>query len=291
MCKIIEFFKRYFIRIKKILKYSFLSSTSVLTFCLIFISDDLILNIEEKVIKVDWMLKIGKEYKPLFYKSIFFIFVFLVTSIIFILYYLLRKRIIIKDKNYTVEIKYGDLFDIKNCIPVVNSDECFTSKIGNAQGDIKKSSVYGQYLSKHRELNILNLIKSNGIKPERGRSKYKNQVCYKPGTILCNDDALILAFARLDEDGCAMFESLDDYMSTLSFMWKEIKSKHGDTNVAIPLLGSGRTTINGVKLSRQEILDYFILSYKMSQYKLQRDYKLIICCYKSEIVFDNISVI
>ena len=74
-------------------------------------------------------------------------------------------------------------------------------------------------------------------------------------------------------------------------MWQEIRAKHGDRDVAISVLGSGRTTINGASLSKQDILDYFILSYKLSLHKLQRNYKLIICCERGKISLDNIKVI
>ena len=285
------FIKKHCKRIMNICKYSFCVSVTILTFCVMFINDEFILKKEEDFVKLNWLLNIDKDYKPFFYKLFFFIFIFLIFAIGLTFYYALRIKRKINGIDYSVEIRYSDVFSIKNCIPVVNSDECFTSKLGDAPGDIKPSSTFGQYLLKHQDLDMLKIIKKNQIKPEDTRSKFKNQVCYKPGTILYNDDALILAFARLDNNGCAEFKSLEDYMNCLSYMWQEIKSKHGDRNVAISVLGSGRTKICGVALSKQEILDYLILSYKLSYYKLQRNYKLIICCDRDSISLDNIRII
>lgn len=291
MNRIFNFFKKYWNRIKKIIKYSAITTTSIFTFGLIFISDELILNKEKDFIKCDWMLKIDSTYKPLFYKSMIFICIFLILLIGFTIYYVFRFKIKISGNDYLIEIRYGDIFKIKNSIPVVHSDECLSSHLGEAPGDIKRSSIYGQYLQCHENLNILEIIAKNNVKPERARSKYNNQQCYRLGTILYNEDALILAFARLNKDGCAEFDSLEDYMNCLSYMWQEIRAKHGDKDVAISVLGSGRTKINGVSLSKQEIFDYFILSYKISLNKLQRNYKLIICCEREEISLDNIKVI
>lgn len=285
------FFEKYWNRIKKIIKYSLFASTSILTFILIFVSDEMIIDKEKDFIRIDWMLKIENTYKPLFYKLLCFIIIFILIVFGYVIFYVARHKVKIRGNDYYVEIRYSDLFDIKNSIPVVNSDECFSSKLGDAPGEIKVSSIYGQYLLKNPSLDIDEIINKNDIRPERSHSDYNNQKCYTPGTILYNSDALILAFARLDKNGCAKFHSLEDYMSCLSYMWQEIRSKHGDKDVAIPILGSGRTKIDGVSLSKQEILDYFILSYKLSCYKLQRNYKLIICCNRGEVLLDNIKSI
>lgn len=277
-------------RIFKIIKNSFFVSTSILTFFLIFISDELILK-KEKDIKIEWLKWIhtkSDDIKPLLYKLVCFLIIFVLLALInFLYYYVIRRKVKVKGKDYNIEIRYGDIFKCKNCLPVVNSDECFSSNVGVNPGDIKKKSVFGQYLLLHKDLNINTLINSNKIKHEKAHSKYNNKICYKPGTVLNNKDALIVAFARLDEDGNAFFNSLEDYFNCLLFMWKQIKP-YGDKDIVIPVLGSGRTTIKGVSLTKQEILDYFIMSYMLSCNKKQRDNRLIICCNKKDISLDKI---
>ena len=189
------------------------------------------------------------------------------------------NHILLKNKNYVIEIKYGDILEENNCKRVISFDECFTTKIGENPEDIRIGSICGQYLQKNNNLDIKGLIKKYDIKSSSKPSKYKKQVCYIPGTIIPNEDDLLMAFTKLDSNGLGVM-SYDEYMNCLNLLWKEINKYHGEKNVCIPILGSYIVRFKDVQLTQQELLDIIIGSYKLSKYKLNNSFKLIICCKK-----------
>lgn len=111
-----------------------------------------------------------------------------------------RKIVTIEDENYSIQIGYGDLFDVNDGKVVINFDECYTTKVGTSPSDIKKDSVCGQYLGKYPIESIQTLITNTGIKPEKGKSQYKEKEKYKPGTIIPNGKYLLMAFTKLDAE-------------------------------------------------------------------------------------------
>ena len=74
----------------------------------------------------------------------------------------------------------------------------------------------------------------------------------------------------------------DEYVKCLFHMWHEIIKYHGDSDVAVPILGSGIVRFKDGDLSQQELLDIMLATYKMTVCKLKKPHKLIICCKKNE---------
>ena len=58
-----------------------------------------------------------------------FLIVLLLTIGISILYLYRREKICIKGNNYSIQIEYGDLLEMRNCKKVITFDECFTTKV------------------------------------------------------------------------------------------------------------------------------------------------------------------
>lgn len=199
------------------------------------------------------------------------------------LIYIFRRTVTIKSNNYVIKVKYGNLLKEVSCKRVINFDECYTTCIGTNPSDIKPSSICGQYIqSVGDSLNIQNLIDNAEIKPEESVSRFKNSQAYKPGSIIVNGDALLLAFATLNSEGRAKFFTRDEYIECLSRMWKQIELHCSQTDVCIPILGSGLTLFEGELLSQQELLNIMIWSYKLSPHKIKTPYKLRIICKKSD---------
>ena len=185
------------------------------------------------------------------------------------LIYIVRRTVTIKSNNYVIKVKYGNLLKEVSCKRVINFD--------------KPSSICGQYIqSVGDSLNIQNLIDNAEIKPEESVSRFKNSQAYKPGSIIVNGDALLLAFATLNSEGRAKFFTRDEYIECLSRMWKQIELHCSQTDVCIPILGSGLTLFEGELLSQQELLNIMIWSYKLSPHKIKTPYKLRIICKKSD---------
>ena len=86
-----------------------------------------------------------------------------------------------------------------------------------------------------------------------------------------NGDDLLLAFAKLDKKGLGRL-TRDEYLECLTILWEEIDTYYGQTDVCIPILGSGLTRFDGgsgASISQQELLNMMIWSYKLSSHKIK----------------------
>lgn len=218
-------------------------------------------------------------------RIVLFVVIWLGIIIIYSIYLNCRKKVIIKNSSYKIQIEYGDIFKTDNCKRVINFDECFTTKVGSAPEDINPKSVCGQYLHMNPELNIAELIHAANVKPAKKKSKYCGNIRYKSGTIVPNGDDLLLAFARLDKVGKGRFFSRDEYLECLSLLWKEIENHYGEKDVCITVLGSGTTSFNGGSgnpIPAQELLNTIIRSYILSSHKIKLPQKLRIICRRGD---------
>ena len=208
--------------------------------------------------------------------------VFIIIVIFYGLFLICRRSITIKGHNYKIKVEYGDIFKMDNCKKVINFDECYTISVGDAPGDIKPTSVCGQYLKMHPNLDVEKIIKKSKIKAENERSQYLGKKKYESGKLVPNGDDLLMAFAKLDADGIGKFFSHKEFLYCLSLLWEEIDKYYGQKDVCIPILGSGLTRINETLLTQQELLDIIIGSYKLSSHKIKSPYKLHIVCKKND---------
>lgn len=231
--------------------------------------------------KYKLLINCSEELNVILIRILIFFIVFLLSIIINILYLKFRKKVSINGKNYSIDIKYGDLFKMSKCKKVIPFDECFTTSVGNRPSDINPNSICGQYLKENPIQDIQSLINNIQLRPTNNKSKYQNKECYKSGKIVPNGDYLLLSFVKLDKDGLGRL-SRAEYLDCLSELWKEIDKHYGQKDVCIPILGSGVTRINDTTLTKQELLDIIIYSYKLSPYKIKFPNKLYIVCKRSE---------
>lgn len=214
-------------------------------------------------------------------RLVWFIAIFLIVSVIKLFIRKFRKSATIRGKNFCINVVYGDIFEQNNCKKVITFDECFTTEVGDKPHQIKPNSICGQYLTKYPIADMSNLITESKITPNRKKSKYSSQLCYPSGTIIPRDEFLLAAFAKLDEFGTGHL-SRDEYIDSLSVLWHEINKYCRHENVCISILGSGITRIGDDEITKQELLDIIIASYKMCSSKIKLPQKLIIVCRKSE---------
>lgn len=195
----------------------------------------------------------------------------------------LRQRVQIGGYNYCIQVEYGDIFKMANCKKVIPFDECFTTTVGRQPGDIKESSVCGQYLSRKpiTEQEMQNLINLAELNPQKKKSQYKSKIRYESGKLVPRGDDMLLSFAKLDKDGLGEL-TREEYLKSLSLLWQEINKRDDQKNVCMPILGSGVTRIGDKTPTQQELLDIMILSYKLSAYKLKNPRKLCIVCKKQD---------
>jgi hypothetical protein len=207
--------------------------------------------------------------------------IFLLTVAGVALFRALRTSIVIKGKGFCIKVKYGDLFRFRNGKKIIPFDECFTTQIGLMPSEIKESSLCGQYLKKYPDINVQSLINNANVKPAKTKSKFNSQERYDSGVLLPNGEYLLLAFAKLDKDGCGRM-SRNEYLECLSTLWGEIDKYNCQNDVCVPILGSGITRFDGEMISQQELLDIIIETYKVSGHKIKKPAKLIVVCRRQE---------
>jgi len=225
--------------------------------------------------------KCSDEINIILIRILIFITIFILSIVLNAIYLKFRRKIYIKGHNYSICIKYGDILKMNKCKNVVPFDECFTTSVGNLPSNIKPDSICGQYLSKNPIQDIQVLIDNIHLQPAKNKSKYQNKVCYTSGKLVPNGNDLLLAFAKLDKDGLGHL-TREEYLDSLSVLWKEIDKYYGQKDVCIPVLGSGVTRINDTSFTQQELLDMIICSYKLSGNKIKYPYKLYIICKKRD---------
>ncbi|WP_034489119.1 macro domain-containing protein [Butyrivibrio fibrisolvens] len=207
--------------------------------------------------------------------------IFLFVKLLYCNYIKNRRKVTISADNYMIHIQYGDILQITEGKRVINFDECFTTLVGEAPGDIKAASICGKYLLGHEGLDVKGLIESAGVKPLKTRSKYKEQERYESGTIVPNGNDLLMAFAKLDKSGRGCF-SYEEYLNCLEKLWEQIDIYHGTKDVYLPVLGSNITYFMDCELTQQQLLDIMISSYRLSRRKLRKPYSIHIVCSERE---------
>jgi len=227
------------------------------------------------------LLNASDEANIILTRVLTFITVLGVSILFNTLYLCFRRSICIKGKNYSINIKYGNLIKFRGCKKVISFDECFTTTIGDSPSDINPDSICGQYLEENPIQDMQTLINNAQLKPAKGKSKYKNKERYESGKLVPNGDYLLMAFAKLNKEGLGEF-SRDEFIDCLSMLWKEINKYYGQKDVCIPILGSGVTRGEIAALTQQELLDIIIVSYKLSAHKIKSPRQLHIVCKKCD---------
>lgn len=264
----------------KLVKQSFFWAVSIVTAILTFVPDSIIGSLR-------LCDKLSDDKNLLVNRVMILVAVFLLSLLVNCLHNLLRLKIKVKGNNYTVQVEYGNLLKCKGCQKIIAFDECFTTKIGAAPHEIKPTSICGQYLKANPSLDVQKIIEKAGLKPEIEKSKYKNQDRYKSGSIAPNGDDLLMAFAKLDEDGRGYFSTREDYLASLTVMWAEIHKYYQKKDVCISVLGGGQTTIGELTPSNQELIDLIIESYKLHSQKIKNPQKLRIICRRKDNIMLN----
>ena len=213
-----------------------------------------------------------------------FFLVWIVTSAVYSFFLKFRLWTTIHGDNYSIRVEYGNILKKKNCKRVINFDECFTTQVGDRTADINPNSICGQYLASHPDLDMQKLISDANIAPARAKSRYQQKTRYDSGTIVPNGDDLLMAFAKLDDNGKGRFFSRDEYLQCLDMLWRELENHYSEKDVYVPVLGAGTTSFDGgsgASISQQDLLNMMILSYKLSSHKIKAPHQLRIICKKN----------
>lgn len=207
--------------------------------------------------------------------------VFLIAYIFSLIWRFVRGKVVVKGNNYIIQIEYGDILKNENCKTVVAFDECYSTRIGDDPAGIKETSICGQFLAQYPISDMESVLANANLRPSESRSKYQGKVKYESGTLLMRGDFLLLAFAKLDESGRGHMTH-NEYLDCLNLLWKEINLYYANKDVCVSILGSGITRLEDTELTKQQLLDIMIESYKLSTYKIKEPGKLRIICKRSK---------
>ncbi len=264
---------------KKYIKLSLTWAVSIITFVFMFLPEDLFKTVKMLPNALD-------EVNIIVNRIVFFLAVLVMTCIVIGLFYLMRNRVRIIGRDYVIEVIYGDIFKQKKCKKIIPFDECFTAIVGNAPADINPASICGQYLRTNSSIDIESLLSQSDLTP-KGKSKFAGKDRYESGRILLNDEFLLMAFVKLDKEGRGLM-TYSEYIDALTVLWEEIDKYYGQKDVCIPVLGSGTTRFKDITLTKQELLDTIIASYKLTRFKIHKPNKLIITCRREDISLNKI---
>lgn len=189
--------------------------------------------------------------------------------------------------NSTLIVKTGNIFEENNSLKVIAFNEYFDTLVDNRI--IAENTLNGIYI-KSKIDNVSKLdeqIDSNSTLNKRVFDINELRVVgkkkrYKLGTIYQNNDYLLTAFTRFDDDNRA-YLNMDDYINFLLNFWNEIDIIYAGRSVSIPLLGSGITRFKGYNtISEQELLELLIWSFKVSRTKFTYPSKVSIIVHESK---------
>ena len=214
-------------------------------------------------------------------RVLLFFLIFAVSNIIYYCYRRNRGTVTLSDGTVTMIVEYGDICSIEKGKKVINFDECFTTTIGSKPEDIKPDSICGQYLTKYPIDDIRPLLDEAGVKP-KGKSRFEDKDCFEPGILIPRDDYLLMAFARLDNEGRG-YHTYDGYLKCLDKLWDQIDIYHGTDDIYVPILGSRIMRFEkGQYFTQQELLDIMVASYRLHPKKMKKPNVLHIVCKERE---------
>ena len=213
----------------------------------------------------------------------------LILLIIYIIKWIIanfQDKTTLSINNSTMIVKTGDIFE-EDGLKVIAFNEYFDTQVDNKI--VAENTLNGIYIkSKVNNVNELdNLIETDVnlhtkiIQNNDSRTNGKKKK-YELGTIFQNNDYLLTAFTKFDNDNKA-YLNMCDYINFLLKFWNEIDIIYAGRSVSIPLLGSGITRFKEYNtISEQELLELLIWSFKISKIKFIYPSKVSIIIHESK---------
>jgi hypothetical protein len=188
--------------------------------------------------------------------------------------------------NSNLIIKTGDIFEQEG-LKVIAFNEYFDTLVDNKI--ISETSLNGIYIkTKVNDINELdNLITSDNFLNKKILDTNKTRTIgkkkkYSLGTIFQNNEYLLTAFTKFDDDNRA-YLTMQDFINFLLNFWNEIDILYAGKSVSIPLLGTGITRFKeNNNVSDQELLELLIWSFKISRIKFTYPSQVTIIVHESK---------
>jgi len=197
-----------------------------------------------------------------------------------------RRKIKLNINNSRLIIKTGDFFR-EDSLKVIGVNEYFDNIVDDKI--ISSSSLHGKYIIQRYKRNIDELDKriDEDIRLQELKAEYNSdrqvgkKQKYKLGSIFIDDDYILTAFAKFDNQNRAYLH-INDYINFLLNFWNEIDIVYAGRSIVIPLFGSGITRFKEYdSISEQELLELIIWSFRLSRIKFKYPAKATIIIHES----------
>ena len=188
------------------------------------------------------------------------------------------SRVKVRINGNNVSIFYGDIFK-QSDIKVIPFNEYFDTKVDDKI--ISHASLNGKFIDNHFKdvYNLDRIISTNEhmkkCMHERVKRNCGKNIRYELGSICSVDEYFILAFSHFDENNRATLTT-EEYLSCLIRMWNEIDILYALKSVSLPLLGDGITRFKDNVLTSQELLNYILLSLKLSKIQFKSSINIVL---------------
>lgn len=189
------------------------------------------------------------------------------------LHYNKLQNITLKINNSSVEVKFGDIFSEDAPLKAIAFNEYFDSIVDDKV--IAKQSLNGIYIEKFYKTGTSDL--DNRISTDIHLAEMKagenqerhvgKKIKYSLGTIFVDNDYLLTAFSRFNDQNKAYLE-INDYINCMLHFWNEVDRIYAGRTLAMPVFGTGITRFKGYEsISDQELLELIIWTFKVSRIK------------------------
>ena len=218
----------------------------------------------------------------------------ILAIILVVIYVILWKRAIalkaiqLNINNTKINIEEGDLFTYKG-LKVIAFNEYFDTIVD--EDIISSKSLNGIFVKdKVQDVSKLDndmandsVLQSKIVGSNDSRAKGK-KVKYELGSIhLYNNEYILTAFTHFSDNNKA-YLTMGDFINFLTTFWNEVDRIYSGNSIVIPLLGSGIARLKGYEMiSRQELLQILIWSYKISKVKLAYSANITFVIHESDI--------
>ncbi len=175
-----------------------------------------------------------------------------------------------------VEIKTGDLFS-ESGWKVIPFNDRFDTQVDDVI--VAHNSLNGKMIDHH--VSNLEELKETIKKAASDSSKLlpevsNEQLIYPIGRLIPYESFLMLSFSHFDNQNQA-YIGLEEYELMLVRMWSEIRRVYAAKSIAIPLLGTGITTIEGMpNKNYTELLKCILCTLRRSKYQFDQGVSIVL---------------
>ena len=176
---------------------------------------------------------------------LFLIFILLTCIIYVVIRLLAHKPYKTNINEKPVEIKIGDLFTEEEW-KVIPFNDRYDTQVDDVI--VSHNSLNGKMIDLYvNNLECLNdtIKAAENDTSELKSKKVKGKTLFPLGRLIPYNDFLLLSFSHFDEQNRAYLRA-GEYERMLICMWTEMRRVYAAKHIAIPLIGSGITTIDGM---------------------------------------------